>query len=214
MPTRRPYRSPRREQDAATTRGDILRAARELFTSEGYARVTVTDIARRAGVATKTVYASAGSKVAIFKELLMTAVTDSGAEETLAAVRESDDPREAVRILVYGIRAGNETHQDATEMLYAAMSVQDDAEALWREGTTLYREALRQAAVHLGKIGGLAEGLDADRAGDILWFCLGFGAWRTLVKDCGWTWDEAQRWLAVQAFTLLHTGPVSAESPQ
>ncbi|MCT9928793.1 TetR/AcrR family transcriptional regulator [Planotetraspora sp. A-T 1434] len=198
-------------QDAAATRADILRTARELFSSEGYARVTVTGIAQRAGVATKTVYASAGSKVAIFKEILMTAVTGSGAEETLAAVRKSDDPREALRILAHGTRVGNETHRDAMEMLHAAISVQDDAEALWQQGTTLYREALHQAAVHLGEIGGLADGLDADRAADILWFCLGTGAWRTLVDDCGWSWDDAERWLAVQALTLLHIRPASDE---
>ncbi|RAS60594.1 hypothetical protein C8D87_11112 [Lentzea atacamensis] len=37
----------------------------------------------------------------------------------------------------------------------------------------------------------------------MLWFCFGFGAWRTLVKECGWSWDDAERWLARQAVTIF-----------
>ncbi|GAA3669291.1 hypothetical protein GCM10022267_64970 [Lentzea roselyniae] len=37
----------------------------------------------------------------------------------------------------------------------------------------------------------------------MLWFCFGFGTWRTLVKECGWSWDDAERWLARQAVTIF-----------
>jgi AcrR family transcriptional regulator len=201
----RTYRSPRREQDAADTRNDIIRAARELFGTRGYARVTVAEIARRAGVAPKTVYASAGGKASILMELLAEAVAQSGATENLEAVRRTTDPAEAVAILARGTRIGNETHQATVDMLYTAMAVHDDAETLWAEAIAAYRSVLRDIAVHLRQIGGLADGLTIDRAVDILWFCFGTVAWRTLVKDCGWTWDEAERWLAAKAATLLES---------
>ncbi|GAA4593443.1 hypothetical protein GCM10023194_57800 [Planotetraspora phitsanulokensis] len=60
-----------------------------------------------------------------------------------------------------------------------------------------------RAAQHRGPPGGLADGLTIDRAVDILWFCFGTSAWRTLVKEYGWTWDEAERWLAVKAAILI-----------
>jgi hypothetical protein len=45
--------------------------------------------------------------------------------------------------------------------------------------------------------------MPVGRAGDILWFCFGIGAWRTLVGDCGWAWDDAEVWLRDQAVAML-----------
>ena len=58
----RSYRSPRRQEQAAATRRSVLRAARDLFTRDGYAATTVTAIAAAAGVSLDTVYASVGRK--------------------------------------------------------------------------------------------------------------------------------------------------------
>lgn len=198
---RRAYRSPRRTQDAAATRNDILAAATELFTDKGYGRVTVADIARQAGVAQKTVYASAGSKADILNELIALDVANSGAAETLAAVLRTSDLREALDVLAHGTRVGNETHAASFDIIHAAMTVHDDAEALWERSTGEYRAVLLEAATHLAGCGVLRE--DAARAADILWFCFGPTSWRTLVKGCGWSWDEAERWLADQSFRML-----------
>jgi AcrR family transcriptional regulator len=58
----RSYRSPRRQQQAAATRRSVVRAARELFTRDGYAATTVTAVATAAHVSLDTVYASVGRK--------------------------------------------------------------------------------------------------------------------------------------------------------
>src|SRR5262249_26459010 len=86
------------------------------------------------------------------------------------------------------------------EILFSAMPVHEDAARLWEQSTLAYRGGLRRAAEHLH-----AQGLVADvaRASDVLWFCFGFNAWRTLVKECGWSWDEAETWLAEKAELLL-----------
>jgi hypothetical protein len=42
-----------------------------------------------------------------------------------------------------------------------------------------------------------------DRATDILWFYLGHEAWHLLVADRGWSWDDAEGWLAGQVSTAL-----------
>src|SRR5689334_10403689 len=60
--TRRPYRSAVRAEQAAGTRRAVLLAARELFTTAGYAGTSVADVARRAGVSVDTVYSSVGRK--------------------------------------------------------------------------------------------------------------------------------------------------------
>jgi AcrR family transcriptional regulator len=201
MIARRSYHSPRREEVAAATRRSVLGAARELFVTNGYARVTVAEIARRAGVALKTVYASAGGKADMLNELLANAVQDSGAEETLAAVLRTTDLAEALRVLAHGTRVGNESQQVTIDIMYAAMAVQDDAQALWEQGTALYRAVLRDVAAHVRVLGRTTQ--DVDHLADVLWFCFGTAAWRTLVRDCGWSWDDTEAWLARQAVAML-----------
>jgi AcrR family transcriptional regulator len=197
----RSYHSPRRAQDAADTRRDILGAAVELFSTNGYARVTVADIAKRAGVAPQTVYSSAGSKSEILHQIVSAAIARSDSASTTAAIRESDGLATALTLLAKGTRMGNEGGQQVVEVLYAALPVHEDGAALWEQSTTAYRQALREVAEHLQDKGLL--NVDVEQATDVLWFCFGFGAWRTLVKECGWSWDDAERWLARQAITIF-----------
>ena len=65
----RAYVSTLRREGAARTRQAVLDAARELFTAQGYTATTVDEIAGRAGVSKPTVFAAAGSKPAILKQL-------------------------------------------------------------------------------------------------------------------------------------------------
>ncbi|MBA2773953.1 MAG: TetR family transcriptional regulator, partial [Nocardioidaceae bacterium] len=58
----RAYRSVLRTEQAAATRRQVLRAARELFTRQGYADTTVAAVAARARVSVDTIYASVGRK--------------------------------------------------------------------------------------------------------------------------------------------------------
>lgn len=68
--SRRSYRSPRRQQQAAQTRELVLSAATRLFGTRGWAATGMRDVAREAGVAVETVYANFRSK----SDLLMGAI--------------------------------------------------------------------------------------------------------------------------------------------
>jgi AcrR family transcriptional regulator len=197
----RSYHSPRRAQDAADTRRDILRAAVELFSANGYARVTVADIAKQAGVAPQTVYSSAGSKSEILHRIVSESIARSDSASTTEAIRKTEGLATALTLLARGTRLGNEGGQQVVEVLYGALPVHEDGALLWEQSTTSYRQALRDVAEHLQDKGLLHT--DVDQATDVLWFCFGFGAWRTLVKECGWSWDDAERWLARQAITIF-----------
>jgi AcrR family transcriptional regulator len=203
MPDTRPYHSPRRARSAAATRQDVVDAARRLFLDRGYAQVTVADIAREAGTAVKTVYVSAGGKAEILREVVSDAVTASGARETVDRVRALTDGAAILGELGRGTRRGNEEHREAIAVLYRALPVHESAEALWEQGTSVYRGALRDIADHLAALGVLRDGLDAQRCADLLWLCFGLGAWRTLVEECGWDWDAARRQLTGAAQGML-----------
>ena len=67
-PTRR-YDSPRRREQAAATRREILEAAQRLFERQGYAATTMAAIAAEAGVALKTVYVAFETKSGVLRAL-------------------------------------------------------------------------------------------------------------------------------------------------
>jgi hypothetical protein len=54
---------------------------------------------------------------------------------------------------------------------------------------------LHDAAAHLEAIGALPATLDTRHAADLLWLWFGPEAWRVLIDECGWPWDEAESWL-------------------
>src|SRR6266487_7168082 len=66
--TRR-YESPRRREQAAATRREILDAAQRLFEKQGYGATTMAAIAAEAGVALKTVYVAFETKSGVLRAL-------------------------------------------------------------------------------------------------------------------------------------------------
>ena len=71
---RRPYRSPKRQAQAAQTRARMLQAAAELFAERGYVRTTVADVARQAGVSEPNVYAVFTDKPGLLAAAIQQAV--------------------------------------------------------------------------------------------------------------------------------------------
>ncbi|MFW5925323.1 MAG: TetR family transcriptional regulator [Myxococcota bacterium] len=59
---------PTRAAQKVRTRRRLLEAARHTFAEQGYARTTITDLARGAGVATGTFYVHFESKEAVVDE--------------------------------------------------------------------------------------------------------------------------------------------------
>jgi AcrR family transcriptional regulator len=142
MPSKRSYVSPLREQAAARTRELILRQAAELFAESGYGRVTVADIAAAAGVASKTVFASFGSKSDILNRIVDQGVSASGYEHALQALLQERTLESVLRALAHGTRMGNEGQFTVHEAIRKALPVHEDGEALWKRATADYREAL------------------------------------------------------------------------
>src|SRR2546429_9526191 len=66
---KRRYNSPRRREQAAATRREILESAQRLFEQQGYAGTTMAAIAAEAGVALKTVYSAFATKSGVLRAL-------------------------------------------------------------------------------------------------------------------------------------------------
>jgi len=202
-PEGRPYRSARRAEAAEDTRARILDAAMRLFVGKGYGNVTVNDIAREAAVAVPTVYASAGGKTAILATIIDEAVRDPVVDATLAGVRRAGDAREAIRVLVHGVRLDNERYHDIIRVNRTAAAVDENAMEILVRSDRIYRQALADVLPRLRELAPLRDDLTDQHAADLLWFYLGHQSWLTFVVELGWTWDEVEKWLRTRVETAV-----------
>ncbi|MGC5007260.1 helix-turn-helix domain-containing protein [Streptomyces sp. NBC_00353] len=202
MSSKRAYISPLREQAAAQTRALILQRAAELFADRGYGRVTVADIASAAGVASKTVFASVGSKGDILDRIVGQGVVASGYEQAMRQILALRTPEAVLEALARGTRAGNEGQFTVHEAIRKALPVHEHGEVLWERATAAYRDALRTAARHLHTLTP-PPSYPVEETADLLWFWFGPTGWRTLVVENGWSWDRAEDFLRRTAVTTL-----------
>jgi AcrR family transcriptional regulator len=191
-----------RDRAAADTRAAILSAAMRLFLDRGYGRVTVADIAREAGTAVPTVYASTGGKSAILATLVHDAERDPIVEQSLAAIRASTAPQEVIRLTAHGTRVDNERYHDLIELMVNTAATDETAARTLRASDRLYVRTLARTAMRLQDLGKLKPGLTVKKATDVLWFYFGHRSWRLLVEQ-HWQRDEAEQWLVEQACKAL-----------
>lgn len=201
--TRRAYHSPRREEQAQGTRNAILAAARRLFTTRGYATVTVNAIAEAARVSPQTVYFAFGSKAAILSALFRGVGMGPRSRALGARIAAEADPRQKLRLLAALLRSMREDDADVVALLWQAGT--DDPELLegWREVNATRWERVSELAASLEKSGALREGMTASAAADQMWVLASPDVWRLLVKEHGWSMKRWEDWLASTLATLL-----------
>lgn len=199
---KRGYHSPRREQHAAATRRAVLRAAKDLFASNGYAATTVADIAERARVSVDTVYAAVGRKPALLRELVETAI--SGTERAVPAeqrdyvgrIRAASSGREMLTIYAAAISEIQQRMAPVFLALRDAGSTDRDCAALWTEISQRRAANMLRFAAELRSTGELREDLTDQQAADIIWSMNSAEYWVLLVTERCWSPQQFSDWLA------------------
>jgi AcrR family transcriptional regulator len=171
----RRYVSPLRREGAARTRQAVLDAARELFTAQGYTATTVDEIAGRAGVSKPTVFAAAGSKQAILKQLRDIAL--AGDDEPVPVAQRpwyrealaEPNPRRALRLHARNTTAIHRRSADVHEILKAAAASDKDLHDLWHASEDERRGGAAIVIDALLRKSPLKTGLDRAAAIDIVW---------------------------------------------
>ena len=206
---RRRYHSPRREAQAAETRREILEAAGRLFERDGYAATTMAAVASEAGVSLKTVYVAFETKAGVLRALWNLRLRGDD-EETPVGEREwyrellaEPDPEGQVRQNAHNARIGKERFAGVLEVIRSAASSDAEIASLWGRIQTEYRENQRAVAASVADKGALREGLEVERAADVLWALNNPDVWQLLVVLRGWTPDEYERWCADTAVAQL-----------
>jgi AcrR family transcriptional regulator len=210
-PARRQYRSAVRAEQAAATRRAVLHAARELFAEQGYAATGVAAIAGRAGVAVDTVYAAAGRKPALLRELVETSL--SGGDQAVPAeqreyvgrIRAASSAREKIAIYAAAV-AEIGVRMAPVHRALAEASVGDaDCAALRSEISARRATNMRLFAADLRSTGELRPDLTDDEVADIVWSMNSAEYRALLVGERGWDAERFGTWLA-DAWTRLLLG--------
>src|ERR671936_196935 len=134
--TRR-YDSPRRREQAAATRREILEAAQRLFERQGYAATTMAAIAAEAGVALKTLYVAFETKSGLLRALWHLLLR--GDEEDVPipqrawyrAVLAEPDPERQLRLGAHNARLVKERAGALLAVIRSAAPGDPDIEELW-----------------------------------------------------------------------------------
>lgn len=197
----RRYNSPLRREQAAATRDAVLSAARDLFVGEGYRSATVAAIARRAGVAVDTVYATIGRKPDLLRGVVEAAISGTGqavpAERRDYVIRIREATRAAEKISLYAQALAHIQPRLAPvyEALRDAAGADPDCGALWREISDRRAANMRQFIADLATTGELRTDLPAAELADAVWSMNGPEYWGLLVGQRGWDPERFAGWL-------------------
>jgi AcrR family transcriptional regulator len=212
--TRR-YDSPRRREQAAATRRDILQAAHRLFEQQGYAATTMAAIAAEAGVALKTVYVAFETKSGLLRalwHLLLRGDEDNvpvGERRWYRDVLEEPDPERQLRMAAHNSRVVKQRAAALMAVIRSAAPADADLDALWSRIQSDFYDNQRVIVEALHAKQALAPGLDVTRATDILWTLNHPDVWQLLVGHRGWTPERWEQWFGdtVCAQLLQGEGP-------
>jgi AcrR family transcriptional regulator len=193
---RRPYHSPRRQEQAAATRQAILRAAQVRFAEHGYVATTMDAIAAEAGVALKTVYSAFTTKSGVLRalwDLLLKGDADDAPVAGRPWYREmldEPDPERQLRMNARNARIVRSRIGSILGTIRSAAVVEPDASALWQLIQSDFYANQRALVATIHERGGLRAGLDVERTlnhPDV---------WLLLVGQRGWSSEQFEAWFA------------------
>ncbi|MCB5905916.1 TetR/AcrR family transcriptional regulator [Streptomyces pinistramenti] len=200
MSTRQPNR---RAEYAELTRQAIIDAARRLFAERGFFGSKIDEIAELAHVAPGTVYAVGGGKQGLLRVMVEEWANSPLLKESRERLHTLQDCDEILALVASASRKVREDHGAVMRVLLSAAPHDETAAQGLRDSTERYRSSMAAIAARLEELDGLADGVDARSATDILWFYFGYNGYFTLTEDNGWTLAEAEQWLLIQCKQAL-----------
>ena len=197
----RRYDSPRRRQQAAATRSEILAAALRLFEQRGYTATSMAAIATEAGVALKTVYLAFQTKRGVLLALWHLLLRGDekpvpvGERQWFREVMDELDPERLLRLNARNSRLVKDRAGTLLEILRSAAPVDAELDALWKRIQAEFYDNQRAIVERLQENHALRPGLDVARGADILWTLNHPDLYSLLVGDRGWTPEQYEEWL-------------------
>jgi AcrR family transcriptional regulator len=213
--SRRPYNSPRRQQQAAATRLAVLGAAERLFLQGGYPATTMEAIAAEASVSLKTAYLPFSTKSGLLRALWDLRLKGGDADapvvqhEWFREVMEEPDPVQKLQLNARNSAAAKTRIGALFRVIRGAAEVDADCGELWRliQDDFHANQQLIVESIHRG--GGLRRGLSVAAGTDILWTLNHPDTWMLLAGQRGWSPHAYETWLAQASCAQLLGTPIT-----
>ena len=193
---KRSYRSKTRDTQAAQTRADILKAAKKLFKIEGFDHVTISKLAKAAGVSMPTIYVLFKSKRGVLQSLIDDALPPEQFSALAEGSMQEKSAKKRLSITAKLARQIYDAELGLMDILRGAAVVAPEFKELEQEREKRRYERQGDYVKELMKEKSLAKGLTLQKARDILWVLTGRDLYHMLVVDRGWTSDEYEKWLS------------------
>ena len=178
----------------------MLDGARELFVTEGYAATTMERIAEEAGVAVQTLYYTFQTKGKLLCEVVE--VTAAGEEDPVPVaqrpwMQEMLTASSGQRVLALGVEHGTDIFERVAPLwpVVTAATADPRVEQYWRGVAASRRVGQGRMVAWLDELGALRDGLDLDRATDLVVVLFGHDVFRSLVVEAGWSVPAYKAWL-------------------
>jgi AcrR family transcriptional regulator len=191
MSVKRPARPNLRTEHAAATRSRVLRAARTLFSRNGYAATTIAALAVEAGVAAQTLYSAFGSKAAIAISVMEDAVISSGIRDANEAALREPDGEKAVRLVA---AAGSRLYSVQAELV-KLLGAEVAADFARISNHHRLQDLTKLAVSSPGVASHFVSKEHARRAAVAAWAVSGIETYDRLVLQAGWSYEEYEQWL-------------------
>ncbi len=184
------------------TRETILDAALALFREHGPGRVSVGDVAERAGLTRQAVYLHFPNRTVMMLALIDHVGRQFGAPELFRCATSGSARDELDERLRAAARYAPRIHDVATALDLARHS-DDSARAAWDDRMELRRRGLRGIVRRLKAAGALREGWSVARVTDALWTVTAPRTYADLVVERRWPLEDYERFLVSTARAFL-----------
>ena len=192
----RKYVSERRAKAAQDTKAEILHAAKTLFVRHGIDRVTIAQIASKAGVAVPTVYSLYKSKEGILRGLMKTSLFGRRFQEAAAKLEGVSDPVRLIALTAQVARAIYEGESSELGLMRGASAFSPALRKLEQEFERVRFDMQKDRVQALFDRHKQKQTLGIDEARRILWMYTSRDIYRMLVQESGWTPARYEKWLS------------------
>ncbi|WP_074849931.1 TetR/AcrR family transcriptional regulator [Gordonia westfalica] len=191
---KRAYSSPRREAQARETRARLAAEARRLFAEKGWAKTTLKEVAKAAGVAEPTVYAVFGNKAGLATALVDLVDEEADVPTLVAELQASNvSPRQQIEAMARHRRRMFDGPGDIVGLLYEGSLTNDMLAGAYRDGEQRGDDG-RRRIFSSWPAGTLREGIDVDAACDVCSLAFGHETWLHLANR-GWSSERIAQWV-------------------
>ncbi len=215
----RQYVSAGRAIAAQQTRARILDAAQLELRTVGYHAMTISGLARRAEVSPQTIYNAVGSKAAVIKTLYDVLLVGDDEPvpmnqrpEFIAVLNQPD----AVSTVRAYLAIGGSLYRRASELLGILLADGPGADTELKAFVSTIENERRSGNEfiirHIETTFGLPTDVPAQRAIDVLWTITSFELVDRLVRRCGWSVAEYEKW-AADVLIMSIGGPAGGGLP-